>query len=93
LTFKIRCRRQFTNTWSELNITLAIWQVSQSYDRNDLTFALNNRIVFPTKIFSFLQIGYSCTKALFALLIWLWTSSEVTSALGLLISTREFREE
>lgn len=69
LTFKILCRRRFTNTLSELFITLAICQVSHSYDRNDLTLALNNRILFPTKAFLFLQTAYSCTKALFALLI------------------------
>ena len=93
LTLKIRFMRRFTNTWSELLITLVICHVSHSYDSNNLTFALNNRILFPTKIFSFLQTGYSYMKILFALLIWLWTSSEVTSALVLLISAREFREE
>jgi len=41
LTFKIRCRLRFTNTWSELLFTLVICHVSHSYDRNYLTFALN----------------------------------------------------
>jgi hypothetical protein len=66
LTFKIRFRRRFTNSWSELLITLVICHVSHSYDRNNLTFALKNRILFPTKSFSFLQTGYSYMKTLFA---------------------------
>jgi len=40
LTFKIRCRRRFTNTWSELHITLVICHVSHSYDRNDLNICI-----------------------------------------------------
>ena len=51
LTFKIRCRRRFTNIWSELLITLVICHVSHSYDRNDLLFALKTEFYFQLRYF------------------------------------------
>jgi hypothetical protein len=45
LTFKIRRRHRFTDTWSELLIRLVIFYVSRSYSKTGLTFVLNNRIL------------------------------------------------